>query len=66
MDTLIYILANIQLGKTVPIDGLPDDDLDIETLTKDLEDLLGTLFPNVEQAPSFLVRFPTWKFVKPY
>jgi hypothetical protein len=52
---IVVIRPNISLGKTIPLDGLSDEDLDIETLTQDLEALLSSLFPNVDQAPTFLV-----------
>jgi hypothetical protein len=43
------------VGKTVPLEGHPDDDLDIETLREDLIDLLVTLFPDPQKASTFLV-----------
>jgi hypothetical protein len=43
------------VGKTVPLEGYPDDDLDIETLREDLIDLLVTLFPDPQKASTFLV-----------
>jgi len=42
-------------GKTVPLEGHPDDDLDIKTLKEDLIDLLVTLFPDPQKASTFLV-----------
>ncbi|CAG8662662.1 12773_t:CDS:2, partial [Acaulospora colombiana] len=41
--------------KTIPLDGQTDEDLDIETLAKDLEDLLVTLFPDPIQSPTFIL-----------
>ncbi|PVG01255.1 protein phosphatase methylesterase [Serendipita vermifera] len=42
-------------GKTVPLEGQTDEDLDIETLAKDLEELLATLFPDPVQSPTFIL-----------
>jgi hypothetical protein len=49
-------LSDLSQGKTIPLDGKSDEDLDIETLSKDLEELLVTLFPDPVQSPTFIVR----------
>jgi hypothetical protein len=49
-------LSDLSQGKTIPLDGKTDEDLDIETLSKDLEELLVTLFPDPVQSPTFIVR----------
>lgn len=42
-------------GKTMPLEGQSDEDLDIDTLTRDFIALLSSLFPNPQEASTFLL-----------